>query len=81
MKTTRSLALVAAGALGISLIVAPLGYAAEATRGATPTVQRHNVSMTHRGHVTKHRRMHRQGVRKHHQHLRMATQTEVQSVS
>ena len=81
MKTTRSLALVAAGALGISLVVAPLGYAAEGTRGATPTVQNRNVSVTHRGHVIKHRRTHRQGVRKHRQHLRMATQTEGQSVS
>jgi len=73
MKTTRSLALVAAGVLGISLVVAPLGYAAETTSGATPTVQKAQASTTHGSHKTKHKAKHHQGTHKQHQHMKTTT--------
>jgi len=75
MITARSFTLIIASALGISLVLMPLGYAAEGIRGATLTtaVQTHNVTVVHRGTVTQQRR-------KPHRHLRMATQTHVQRV-
>lgn len=76
MKTGRSMALVAASILGSSLVLAPLTYAAETTRGATPTVQSHTVAVAHSGKVTKHRRKHHRSKHKHHRHMKMATQTE-----
>ena len=72
MKTVRSFALVAAGVLGISLVVAPLGYAAEATSGATPTVQKTQTSATHGSHKTKHKTKHHQGTHKQ-QHMKTTT--------
>jgi hypothetical protein len=81
MKTTRSLVLVAASALGISLLVAPLGYAAEGPHSATSPVASHSVSMAHRGHVTKHKKGRHRRTQKQHRRMKTATQTIGQSVS
>lgn len=81
MKTTRSLVLVAASALGMSLLVAPLGYAAEGAPSATSTVASHSVSTAPSGHVTKHKKGQHRRTQKQHRRMKTTAQTTGQSVS